>query len=169
MRHHIGRMRRLVLAFSKDPEHHKTAVALCYVHYNLVLTIRTTRLTPAMGIGVQRHPWELPELLDALLSVPETAAPLPKPLAHRVPDVTSRALPNGRGFLRVLQGGNAPVPSTGPATPPPVAVAAAPSAELPTGQLDLLSWKPKPPPAPKRLEPGQLSLFGIDFDPNFTK
>jgi hypothetical protein len=35
MRHHVGRMRRLCYAFSKDLKHHKAAVALGYVHYNL--------------------------------------------------------------------------------------------------------------------------------------
>ncbi|WP_437905172.1 transposase [Sorangium sp. So ce327] len=158
LRHHIGRMRRLVLAFSKDPEHHRAAVSLGLTHYNLCLIVKTTRVTPAMAAGVTSHIWELPELLDALLSVPETPAPSAKPLAPRTPEGTSRALPGGRGFLRVVPGGAAPTPPVAPAPPPPapVPVAATPSAPAPvesTGQLDLLSWRPKP------RKPVQMSLF----------
>src|ERR1700734_932906 len=49
MRHLIGRMRRLVYAFSKKPENHRAAVSLAYVHYNLCHILRTTRVTPAPG------------------------------------------------------------------------------------------------------------------------
>ncbi|WP_438038254.1 IS1 family transposase [Sorangium sp. So ce128] len=159
LRHHIGRMRRLVLAFSKDPEHHRAAVSLGLTHYNLCLIVKTTRVTPAMAAGVTNHIWELPELLDALLSVPETPAPSAKPLAPRKPEGTARELPGGRGFLRVVQGGAAPTPPVAPAPPPPapVPVAASPSVPAPvdpSGQLDLLSWRPKP------RKPVQMSLFG---------
>ncbi len=172
MRHHIGRMRRLCYAFSKDLDHHKAAVALCHVHYNLCWILRTTRVTPAMAAGATDHVYELPELLDTLLSTPETAAPMAKPLATRVPEGTARALPNGRGFLRVVPGGGgAPPPALVPVAPPPAAPAAVASASsgaapaTPTGQLDLLSWRPREPEPPRRLPMGQLSLFGIEFDP----
>ncbi|MEO7329849.1 MAG: transposase [Minicystis sp.] len=158
MRHHIGRMRRLCYAFSKDIEHHRAAVALCHVHYNLYWIPRTMRVTPAMAVGATDRAWELPELLDALLSTPDTAAPTAKPLAFPVPQGTARALPGGRGFLRVVEGGGAPVaPPSPPASPVAAVGAPAPVAEErlePTGQLDLLAWKPKPRP------PGQLNLFG---------
>ncbi|WP_437912535.1 transposase [Sorangium sp. So ce302] len=162
LRHHIGRMRRLVLAFSKDLEHHRAAVSLGLTHYNLCLIVKTMRVTPAMAAGVTSHIWELPELLDALLSVPETPAPSAKPLAPRTPEGTSRALPGGRGFLRVVQGGATPSSPVAPAPPPPapVPVAApahvepsAPSAEQ-SRQLDLFAWRPKP------RKPIQMSLFG---------
>lgn len=166
MRHHIGRMRRLCYAFSKDLDHHKAAVALCYTHYNLCWIPRTTRVTPALAVGATDHVWELPELLDALLSTPETAPPVAKPLAHRVPEGTARELPNGRGFLRVVAGGNAPSPPPAPATPPPAPVAStatpAPAPAAPA-QLDLLAWRPPYRP------PVQLGLFGIEFDPKFTR
>ncbi|WP_438021501.1 transposase [Sorangium sp. So ce315] len=161
MRHHIGRMRRLVCAFSKAPEHHRAAVSLGLTHYNLCHIVSTTRVTPAMAAGVARHPWELAELLDALLAVPETPAPVAKPLAPRKPEGTARELPGGRGFLRVVQGGAAPTPPVAPAPPPPapapVPAAAASSLPVPvepSGQLDLFSWRPKP------RTPVQLSLFG---------
>jgi len=160
MRHHIGRMRRLVYAFSKSPEHHTAAVALNYVHYNLCWIPRTTRVTPALAVGATDHLWELEELLDALLSVPETAPPQAQPLTPRKPETTSRELPNGRGFLRVVGSSGPAAPTPSPATPPP---APAGSEALPTtehaerhtsGQLDLFSWKPRP------RKPVQLSLFG---------
>lgn len=118
------------------------------------------------------HIWELEELLDALLSVSEMPAPLPKPLAYRKPEGTARELPNGRGFLRLVGDGNGPsAPPPAPAPPPAAPIAlvqpSAPAIEVDARQLDLFSWKPRPaPPAPpKQLQPGQLSLFGIDFDP----
>jgi len=105
MRHKIGRMRRLCYAFSKSPEHHRAAVALNYVHYNLCHIPRTTRITPAMGVGIVKGPWSLEELLDALLSAVPCDPPGTLSLAFRAPEGTSRALPNGRGFLRALPGG----------------------------------------------------------------
>jgi len=178
MRHFIGRMRRLVCAFSKSPEHHRAAVSLAYCYYNLCWIPRSIRVTPAMAIGTTTHPWDLPELLDALLSVPETAAPTAQPLASRKPETTSRALPNGRGFLRVVGSSGPVAPSPPPVMPPPAPappvtpappVAPAQPSPEPSPQLDLLSWRPKPvaPVTPsKRLPPGQLSLFGIDLKPD---
>lgn len=169
MRQKIGRMRRLCYAFSKSPEHHKAAVALGYTHYNLAHVLRTTRVTPAMAVGVAKGPWELEELLDALLSVPETAPPLAKPLAFQKPEATARELPNGRGFLRALPGGKAPGPTPTPEAPTPAPVApAVPSVEelakVDDRQLDLLAWvrpaKSLPPPGT------QLNLFGIDIAPS---
>ncbi|WP_437980425.1 IS1 family transposase [Sorangium sp. So ce117] len=162
MRHHIGRMRRLCYAFSKNVEHHKSAVSLAYTYFNLCHIVKTTRVTPAMSVGVANHVWELPELLEALLSVPETAAPNRKPLAPRKPEGTARELPGGRGFLRVVQGGAAPSPPSAPAPPPSPPKPAAPSSAAPDavrpagppGQLDLLTWRPRP------RVPVQLPLFG---------
>jgi IS1 family transposase len=175
IRHFIGRMRRLVYAFSKDPAHHAAAVSLGYVHYNLCHVLRTTRVTPAMAAGVVRGPWELEELLDALMSVPETGTPEKKPLAPRKPEGPARELPNGRGFLRIVPSGGAPAapPPAPPAVPAPAAplpavasssgapaatqaptsASAAPSASTSStavdalpGQLDLLSYRPAPRP-----------------------
>jgi IS1 family transposase len=161
MRHFIGRMRRLCYAFSKHPEHHKAAVALGYVHYNMCHMVRTLRVTPAMAVGVVSSPWSLEELLDALLSAEPCDPPHVQPLVHPKPAETARELPNGRGFMRALQGGKAPAPAPMPEapTPAPVVAAPAPASMAPTDdrQLDLLSWKPKP-----RKSGQQLSLFGED-------
>jgi IS1 family transposase len=159
MRHFIGRMRRLCYAFSKRPKNHKAAVALNYVHYNLCHIPRTTRITPAMGVGIAKGPWSLEELLDALLSAEPCDPPAVEPLVHPKPAETSRELPVGRGFLRALPGGKgalaAPSPEPTPTTPAPVK--AAPAAEPPS--------TPSPALVPERSKPaksGQLSLFGED-------
>jgi hypothetical protein len=176
MRHLIGRMRRLVYAFSKSPEHHRAAIALGYCYYNLVWIPRTMRVTPAMAIGVTSHPWDLPELLDGLLSAKPCGTPEKKPIVTPTPATTARELPGGRGFLRIVpSGGGGPAPSpTPPAAPVPAA-----QLELTAdraGQLDLLAWRPRAdaPPVPprepsKRLPLGQLGLFGLDFEPEPPK
>jgi hypothetical protein len=172
MRHFLGRIRRLVLAFSKSPEHHKAAVALCYCYYKLCWIPRTMRVTPAMAIGVTSHPWDLTEFRDALLTAKPCEAPAKQPIALWPPATTARPLPNGRGFLRVVLGPGGSPSSPAPAPTPATAAPVAPSAD-PSGQLDLLAWRPRPeaPVAPsKRLPPpGQLDLFGLDFDPEPSK
>jgi IS1 family transposase len=160
MRHKIGRMRRLVLAFSKRPEHHKAAVALNYVHYNLCHVVRTLRVTPAMAVGVAKGPWSLDELLDAILAAEPCAPPAVQPLAFRAPEETARELPNGRGFLRALPGGKgapaAPTPEAPTPAPAPVAPVA-PFLGADARQIDLFSWvrpaKTSPPAGT------QLDLF----------
>jgi hypothetical protein len=163
MRHFIGRMRRLVYAFSKKLENHRAAISLCYAYYNYCWVVKTLRVTPAMALGVTDHIWELEEFMVAALSAPPCETSERKPLEHRKPETTARELPNGRGFLRVVQGGK-DAPSSPPPeapTPPPTAPAV-PSVEAPAlpstapvddRQLSLLAWRPKPPPK------GQLSLF----------
>ncbi len=163
MRHHIGRMRRLCLAFSKRIEHHRAAVALNYVHYNFCLICKSLRTTPAMAAGVASKLWTVEDLLDALLSEPAGEKPVKQALIHRAPEVSARELPNGRGFLRVISGGKGAAPSPSPEAPTPAPVApAAPPVEVPAvassaapddRQLDLLSWRPRP------RVPSQLNLF----------
>lgn len=159
MRHHIGRMRRLCLAFSKKLPNHRAAIALAYVHYNLCHVVSTLRVTPAMAAHVTDHVWELRELLDALLSADPCDAPIKQSLAPRIPEVTHRELPNNRGFLRVVDGGKAKPVAPAPIAPTSVAavaVAAPECAELvpdDRGQYNLFSWLAK-----KK----QLSLFPDD-------
>lgn len=160
MRHIVGRMRRLVYAFSKKPENHRAALALAYCYYNWCWIPAKMRETPAMAVRATDHLYELPELMDALLSAKPCERPAVQPLAPRVPEGPARALPGGRGFLRLVPGTGGPSSPSGQGAPPPaplapVAPAAQPSAD-PPGQLDLLSWKPRrviPPPGT------QLSLF----------
>jgi len=145
MRHKIGRMRRLVYAFSKRLANHRAACALNYAWYNLGCIVRTLRVTPAMAIGVAKGPWSIEEFHDAITAeVEPVAKPEKRPLAHLTPSVPARELPNGRGFLRLVSSQDAPqtpTPGPVPAAPTP---AAAPAPVLRE--------------APRRWE--QLSLFG---------
>jgi hypothetical protein len=49
-------------AFSKKAENHEAAVALYFMHYNLVRVPQTLRVTPAMEAGVANHVWSLEEI-----------------------------------------------------------------------------------------------------------
>ncbi|XXU99598.1 transposase [Sorangium sp. So ce1153] len=102
MRHQIGRIRRLCLAFSKKIENHKAAVALAYCHYNFCHVVKTLRVTPAMQAGITDHIWSLDEFMEAILNEPEGGKPTPKPLAVRQPEGPARELPGGRGWLRLV-------------------------------------------------------------------
>lgn len=158
MRHHIGRMRRLCYAFSKKLSHHKAAISLGYCWYNLGLIVSTLRVSPALAAGVTDHVWDLPEFLAAIEDAAPCERPERQPLKARTTEGPARALPEGRGFLRLVPGGaaNATVPAPEPVEPPPAPVAAqvVEAVPEPTGQLDLLSWRPKP------REPKQLTLWG---------
>lgn len=61
------RFTRLTSGFSKRLEHHAAAFALFAAHYNWVRVHETTRMTPAMALGLTDHPWSIGELLDAAL------------------------------------------------------------------------------------------------------
>lgn len=147
MRHRIGRMRRLVYAFSKRLPNLVAACALNYCWTNLGCVLRTTRTTPALALGVTTRLWTLDEFHDAITDMAKTEVPKPvkQPLIHRAPpaEVVSRELPAGRGFLRLLPGGAAQGPGIAPAPGPrpPAAPAAmpAPLREAPRTweQLDL--------------------------------
>ena len=161
MRHRIGRMRRLVYAFSKRLPNLVAACALNYCWTNLGCVLRTTRTTPAMALGVTTRLWTLEEFHDAITDMARTevAKPVKQPLIHRAPpsDVVSRPLPSGRGFLRLLPGGGPQGPGLAPAPGPrpPAAPAAmpAPLREAPSTweQLDLFG----PRPGEHEDDPGQ--------------
>lgn len=151
MRHKIGRMRRLVYAFSKRLPNHIAACALNYTFYNLGVVIRTLRVTPAMAAGVSDHIWDVAEFHDAITAeVADVEKPEKKPLTHRAPpaDVVARPLPEGRGFLRLVSGGGVAPKGPGPA-PAPGPRPAAPAATSP------LALAPEPTPRWT-----QLDLFG---------
>lgn len=148
MRHRIGRMRRLVYAFSKKVANHRAACALNYVWYNLGTIVRTLRVSPAVAAGISDHVWSLPEFLDAILSDVPAEKPQRQPLAHRTPVGTARELPSGGGFLRVVQGGGAPVAPVPPTTPVPARAAVSPVREVPKRweQIEMFSTTTKRDP-----------------------
>jgi hypothetical protein len=167
MRHVNGRLRRLCLAFSKKIENHRAAVALAYTWYNLGHVVATLRVTPAMAAGITDHVWTLQEFMESALDLAPVEKPVAGPLAHRVPVTTSRELPGGRGFLRVVGGTSSPSgpapTSPGPMPPSaPVVHVTVPVASGPAGQMDLLAWV-APVPKPRRYV--QLDLFGIEIEP----
>lgn len=164
-----ARLHRRTLAYSRDLDRHKALMALMYVYQTLCWIQRNMRVTSAMAAGVTDHVWELGELMAAALAEPAGEKPTPKPLVIPMPAGTSRELPNGRGFLRVVKSGDKPAaPSPVAPMPPPVAPTAkvaASGASSPAvdanGQLDLLAWV-APPSKPRRME--QLDLFGIQSE-----
>ncbi|MFS8067998.1 MAG: transposase [Byssovorax sp.] len=146
-RHTNARLGRRTLRFSKKLENHRAAVSICYVHYNFCHVVSTLRVTPAMAANVTDHIWELEEFMDAVLTEPAGEKPVAQPLTYSTPGGTARELPNGRGFLRVVGGGVSSVPSPHAWVPSPVAPTAhvmMPVPPEPNGQLDLLTWRPKP-------------------------
>lgn len=152
MRHHIGRMRRLCLAFSKKLQNHRAAIALNYFWYNFGTVVKGLRVTPAMACGIADHVWTIEEFMRAALAEVPQAKPIAGPLAHRAPEGPARELPAGRGFLRLV---TEPLPSRRhvkglpDAPPPPVAPesASSPPAASPPKLAEV--------PRPVR----QLSLF----------
>ncbi len=157
-----ARLHRRTLAYSKDLDRHKASMALMYVYRNLCWIQRNMRVTAAMAANVVDKVWSLADLMEAALSEPAGEKPSPMPLTIPKPQGTTRELAGGRGFLRVVGGGNggpSPAPQgPAPTTPPaePRAHVTVPIASGPAGQLDLLSWV-APPPKAKPM--GQLELF----------
>jgi hypothetical protein len=170
LRHTVGRTRRHCLAFSRKLENHRTAVALGIAAYNFVRILATLATTPAVASGLAERPWALPELVAAAMEEPETEAPEAKPLAPRPGAVApARRTSTGR-TLRLVHGGSAQAPLPVPTAAPPIALSAVPPSLEPTGQLDLLAWRPRlaapaaKPSESRRVQPVQLDLFG-QFDP----
>ena len=60
----MRRFTHLTNAFSKKLENLRAAVALHFVHYNLVQIHKTLRITPAMAAGATDRLWSLEELGD---------------------------------------------------------------------------------------------------------
>lgn len=80
------RFTRLTNGFSKKLENHEAAFSLFVSHYNWCRVHETTKVTPAMSLGLADHPWSIGELLDAALGYEPT-----KPRVQR--------------HFRVIQGG----------------------------------------------------------------
>jgi IS1 family transposase len=145
-----ARLHRRTLAFSKNLDRHVASMALQYVYRNMCWIQRNMRVSAAMAAGVTDHLWDLGELMDTVLAEGENEKPVAQPLAIPQPEGAARALPGDRGWLRVVEGGNAPAAPSPVPVPPPVAPVAArapapakPPAK-PTGQLDLFGWHPPP-------------------------
>ena len=161
-RMHIRRFLRRGNAFSKKIKHHTAAVSLHVAWYNFCRVHESLRITPAMEAGITDHVWSVEELVTRALSAEPCDAPQPKPLAPPAPPpgekpATARELPNGKGWLRVVQGGksaqnDAPKAPTPPMTPASVVAKLVEPTPVTRRweQLDLLSWRPKK---------AQLSLF----------
>jgi IS1 family transposase len=139
-----ARLIRRTLCFSKDVDRHDASIALAYVYRNLCHVPERKKETAAMAANVTDHVWDLEELMVAALEAPDVGKPEPRPFTFRVPSTTARPLPEGRGFLRVVPvGGGSSSPAATPLPAPTTPAAPAVPAE-PSGQLDLLSWRPGP-------------------------
>lgn len=66
MRTMMRRFTRLALGFSKKLENLKAAVALYFTYYNFCWIPRTTRITPAMAIGIKQSPWTMRDLFETI-------------------------------------------------------------------------------------------------------
>jgi IS1 family transposase len=64
-RHHMRRLTRLTLAFSKKLENFEAAVGLHFAYYNFVKRHGTLRCTPAMAAGVTSGFWGVGDLVEA--------------------------------------------------------------------------------------------------------
>ncbi len=63
-RHHMRRLTRLTIAFSKKLENFEAAVGLHFLYYNFVKTHKTLRCTPAMEAGVERSHWTVGDIVE---------------------------------------------------------------------------------------------------------
>jgi IS1 family transposase len=64
-RHHMRRLTRLTLAFSKKRANFEAAVGLHFAYYNFVKRHGTLRCTPAMAAGVTSKFWSVGDLVEA--------------------------------------------------------------------------------------------------------
>jgi IS1 family transposase len=64
-RHHMRRLTRLTLAFSKKLENFEAAIGLHFAYYNFVKRHGTLRCTPAMAAGVTSSFWKVGDLVEA--------------------------------------------------------------------------------------------------------
>ncbi|MBA3713060.1 MAG: IS1 family transposase [Pyrinomonadaceae bacterium] len=63
-RHHMRRLTRLTIAFSKKLENFEAAVGLHFLYYNFVKTHKTLRCTPAMAASVARSHWTVADIVE---------------------------------------------------------------------------------------------------------
>jgi IS1 family transposase len=65
-RHHVKRLARLTLAFSKKLENFEAAVSLNFLYYNFIRTHGTLKCTPAMEAGIERSFWTVADLVEMM-------------------------------------------------------------------------------------------------------
>lgn len=63
-RHHMKRLARLTLAFSKKLENFEAAVGLHFAYYNFVKRHKAIRCTPAMEAGIEQGFWTVADLVE---------------------------------------------------------------------------------------------------------
>ena len=63
-RHHMKRLARLTIAFSKKLENFEAAVGLHFAYYNFVKTHKTLRCSPAMAAGIENSHWTVGDLVE---------------------------------------------------------------------------------------------------------
>jgi IS1 family transposase len=63
-RHHVKRLARLTLAFSKKMENFEAAVSLNFAYYNFVRTHCSLKCTPAMAAGIERSFLTIADLVE---------------------------------------------------------------------------------------------------------
>ncbi|HEY6188675.1 MAG TPA: IS1 family transposase [Pyrinomonadaceae bacterium] len=63
-RHHMRRLTRLTIAFSKKLENFEAAVGLHFAYYNFVKVHRSLRCTPAQAADVERSIWTVGDLVE---------------------------------------------------------------------------------------------------------
>lgn len=69
VRMHCRRLTRLTNAFSKKLENLQSAVGLHFGYYNFVKIHGSLRCTPAMALGISKHPWTMGELIERSMLV----------------------------------------------------------------------------------------------------
>lgn len=63
-RHHVKRLARLTLAFSKKLENFEAAVGLHFLYYNFAKRHGSLRMTPAMAAGISRDFWTVADIVE---------------------------------------------------------------------------------------------------------
>lgn len=120
------RFTRLCNGFSRKLTHHIAAVSIFVGHHNFVRIHGALRVTPAMEAGITNHVWSIEEFVEHALAAANDPVMCPERKPLRMPErppgaseVPMRKLPNDRGFLRLVKGGNVPAPKgPAPASPP---------------------------------------------------
>lgn len=65
-RHHMRRLTRLTLAFSKKLENFEAAVGLHFFYYNFCKMHKSIKCTPAMAANVERSIWKVSDIVEMM-------------------------------------------------------------------------------------------------------